>query len=255
MDYRIILLLVVSGFLAAFVDSIAGGGGIISLPALIAAGVPPHLALGTNKFASTWASFTSTMKFARSGKIHFKLIRIQIPCTIVGAALGVRAVLQVNEHFLNVLIVVMILTVALYTTFKKEFGYEDRFTGLTASNIAAGMAFAFALGFYDGFFGPGTGSFLIFLFIRIYGFDFVRAAGNGKVLNFVSNCVALLLFALDGKIVYWAGVPMAVAMIAGAWVGTHVAIRNGAKLIRPIFITIAILLVAKLVGKAMGLIS
>ena len=242
-----ILFLCIAGFLAAFVDSIAGGGGLISLPALIAAGVPPHLALGTNKFASTCASLTSTLKFAHSGKILFRLVRWQIPCTALGAALGVRTVLRLDEAFLNLLIVFLVFGVALYTVLKKDFGKTDRFSGLTATNLAIGMTFAFVLGFYDGFFGPGTGSFLIFLFIRVFGFDFAAAAGNGKILNFTSNVVSLALFALGGKIVYMAGLPMAVFMVAGAWVGTHVAVRNGARVIRPIFVTIALALMGKLV--------
>lgn len=242
-----VIFLCVAGFLAAFVDAIAGGGGLISLPALIAAGVPPHLSLGTNKFAATCASLTSTLKYAHSGKILFRLVRWQIPCTVLGAALGVSTVLQLDASILNLLIVTMVFGVALYTVLKRDFGQTDQFTGLTPKRIAAGMVFAFALGFYDGFFGPGTGSFLIFLFIRVFGFDFASAAGNGRILNFVSNAVSLLLFAIGGKIVYLAGIPMALFMIAGAWAGTHVAVRNGAKLIRPIFVTIALALAGKMI--------
>lgn len=250
MSLSTVLFLCVAGFLAAAVDSIAGGGGIISLPALIAAGIPPHLALGTNKFASTCASFTSSLKFASSGKIYFKLVKYQIPCTILGAALGVNVVLSVSEAFLNGLIVVMIFAVALYTTLKKDFGTRDNFKELTKGKIISGMIFAFCLGFYDGFFGPGTGSFLIFLFISIFGFDFTVAAGNGKILNFTSNVVSLILFAIGGKIVYLAGIPMAISMIFGAYVGTRIAISNGAKVIKPIFITIAIALIIKLIYQA-----
>ena len=242
-----VIFLCVAGFLAAFVDAIAGGGGLISLPALIAAGVPPHLSLGTNKFAATCASLTSTLKYAHSGKILFRLVRWQIPCTVLGAALGVSTVLQLDASILNLLIVTMVFGVALYTVLKRDFGQTDQFMGLTPKRIAVGMVFAFALGFYDGFFGPGTGSFLIFLFIRVFGFDFASAAGNGRILNFVSNAVSLLLFAIGGKIVYLAGIPMALFMIAGAWAGTHVAVRNGAKLIRPIFVTIALALAGKMI--------
>lgn len=247
-----VIFLCVAGFFAAAVDSIAGGGGLISLPAIIAAGVSPHLALGTNKFASTCASLTSTLKFAKSQKITFNLVKYQIPCTILGSALGVQTVLKVDEKFLNVLIVVLVFTVAIYTIFKKDFGQVDRQQVITRRKIIFGMVFAFALGFYDGFFGPGTGSFLIFLFISIYGFDFTVAAGNGKILNFVSNIVSLILFALGGKIVYLVGIPMAISMIFGAWVGTHIAITNGAKVIKPIFITIALLLIVKLAWQAVA---
>lgn len=246
MSIGTIIFLCAAGFLAAAVDSIAGGGGLISLPALIAAGIPPHLSLGTNKFASTCASFTSTLTFAKSGKIYFPLIKYLIPCTLIGAAIGVQTVLQIDQRILQILIVVLVFAVAIYTTVKKDFGNESKFTGLSKRKIIYGCLFAIALGFYDGFFGPGTGSFLIFLFISIYGFDFVTSAGNGKILNFVSNITSLVLFAFHGKIMYAAGIPMALSMIVGARVGTKIAIKNGAKVIKPIFITMAIFLIGKL---------
>lgn len=250
MELTSLIFICIAGFLAAAVDSIAGGGGIISLPAIIAVGIPPQLALGTNKFASSCASFTSTLKFAKSGKIHFPLVKYQIPCTILGASLGVFTALKVDESFLNWFIVIMIFAVAIYTTFKKDFGQTGHFEDLNRKKIGFGMLFAFGLGFYDGFFGPGTGSFLIFLFISVFGFDFTVAAGNGKILNFVSNVVSLILFAISGKIIYLVAIPMAISMVFGAYVGTHIAIKNGAKVIKPIFITIALLLIVKLVYQA-----
>lgn len=252
MELGTLAFLTVAGFVASAVDAIAGGGGLISLPAIVAAGVPPQMALGTNKFANAFSSSTSSLRFALSGKLAWRLVRWQVPCTALGAALGVRTVLALDERVLNALIIVMVLGVALYTVLKKDFGVRDAFTGLTPASIGTGMAFAFALGFYDGFFGPGTGSFLIFLFIRVYGFDFTVAAGNAKLLNFTSNVVSLVLFAIGGKILYAAALPMAVAMVAGAWVGAHIAIKNGARLIRPLFVVIALALVAKLVAGNIG---
>ena len=241
-----IVFLCVAGFIASAVDSIAGGGGLISLPAIMAAGIPPHFALGTNKFASSCASFTSTLTFAKSKKIYLPLIKYLIPCTLLGSALGVGTVLNISQKFLQIFIVVLVFAVAVYTTLKKDFGSEDKFTGLTNRKIAYGCIFAFSLGFYDGFFGPGTGAFLIFLFISVFGFDFTLSAGNGKILNFVSNVTSLVLFAINGKIMYMAGIPMAISMIVGAWLGTKIAIKNGAKVIKPIFITIAVLLSIRL---------
>lgn len=246
-----IIFICIAGFLAAAVDAIAGGGGIISLPAILATGIPPHFALGTNKFASTCGSLTSSFRFARSKKVHFPLVKYQIPCTAVGAALGVYTALRIDEGFLNWFIVVMIFAVAIYTTFKKDFGANGNFKGLNRKNFSIGLLFAFGLGFYDGFFGPGAGSFLIFLFISIFGFDFTLAAGNSKVLNFTSNVVSLVLFAISGKIIYLVAIPMALSMILGAYVGSHIAIKNGAKVIKPIFITIAVLLIVKLIWQAM----
>jgi uncharacterized membrane protein YfcA len=246
------VFLCVAGFAAAAVDSIAGGGGLISLPAIMAVGISPHMALGTNKFASTWASFTSTLTFARSKKIFMPLVKYQLPCTLIGAAMGVNTALKIDQAVLQVMILVLVFVVAVYTILKKDFGSEDRFKGLTRVNIFYGCIFAFALGFYDGFFGPGTGSFLIFLFISIFGFDFIISAGNGKILNFVSNLTSLVLFALNGEIRYLAGIPMAIAMIFGARLGTKIAIKNGAKVIKPIFITMALLLTVKLLYQSIG---
>jgi uncharacterized membrane protein YfcA len=246
LEFLDFIFLCLAGFIAAAVDSIAGGGGLISLPAIMAVGVPPHLALGTNKFASTCASFTSTLTFAKSKKIYMPLIKYLIPCTLVGASLGVYTALRIDPAMLQMMILVLIFAVAIYTIVKKDFGAEDKFKGLTKLNIFYGCLFAFGLGFYDGFFGPGTGSFLIFLFISVFGFDFTVSAGNGKILNFVSNITSLVLFALSGNIMYAAGIPMALFMILGARVGTKIAINNGAKVIKPIFVTIALALTAKL---------
>ncbi|WP_242864785.1 sulfite exporter TauE/SafE family protein [Youngiibacter fragilis] len=236
-----------AGFLAAFVDSIAGGGGLISLPAYLFAGVPPHFALGTNKFASTSGSFLSTLGYARSNKINFRLLRFAVPATVLGAALGVRTVLLIPQDFLSPFVSVMILVVGLYTVFKKGIGEQNNFTTITRRKVLFGTLVGFTLGFYDGFFGPGTGSFLIFIFIRFFRYDFINASGNAKLINFTSNITSLVMFALNGKIDYAIGIPVALFMMAGSTVGTRLAIRNGSKFIRPIFITMSIAVFVKLV--------
>jgi uncharacterized protein len=241
-----VIFLCFAGFAAATVDAIAGGGGLISLPAILAAGVPPHFALGTNKFASSFGAFTSAYTFTRLGKVFVPLMKYTVPCTLVGSALGVLTALKIDQRFLQIIILVLIFATAIYTIMKKDFGSEDKFIELTRKSIIQGCIFAFGLGFYDGFFGPGTGSFLIFLFISVYGFDFTIAAGNSKVLNFVSNITSLVMFALNGKILYLVGIPMALSMIVGARVGSKIAIKNGAKVIKPIFVTIALVLTLKL---------
>ncbi len=234
------------GFLAAAVDAIAGGGGLLSLPALLMVGVPPHLALGTNKFAASMASLNSSITFARSGKVNITLVKWQIPFTLIGAFLGAWAVLGVSSAFLSKAVLVLILLVGIYTLLHKNLGMENKFQGLNSHNIFAGCLFALALGFYDGFFGPGTGSFLIFSFIALFGFDFVAASANSKVLNFTSNFAALLIFAWNGKIFLAYGIPMAVFMILGSYFGTKLALHRGAALIKPIFITMSLLVAVKL---------
>ena len=235
------------GFLAATVDAIAGGGGLISLPALLIVGVPPHLALGTNKFSASMASRNSSITFARSGKVHFPLVKWLIPFTLIGALFGAWAVLSVSSAFLSKAVLVLILLVGIYTLLHKNLGMENKFKGLDSIRIVAGCLFALALGFYDGFFGPGTGSFLIFSFIALFGFDFVVASANSKVLNFTSNFTSLLLFAWNGKILLSYGIPMALFMILGSEVGTKLAIQRGAELVKPIFITMSLLVALKLI--------
>ncbi|HEY8910484.1 MAG TPA: TSUP family transporter [Desulfosporosinus sp.] len=242
-----LFILCTLGFVAAAIDAIAGGGGLISLPALLLVGVPPHLALGTNKFAASMASLNSSITFARSGKVHFPLVKWQIPFALIGAFLGAWAVLGVSSAFLSKAVLILILLVGIYTLLHKNLGMKNNFQGLTFFNIVVGCLFALALGFYDGFFGPGTGSFLIFSFIALFGFDFLVASANSKVLNFTSNFAALILFAWNGKILLSYGIPMAIFMILGSYIGTRLAIHRGAELIKPIFITMSLLVAAKLI--------
>lgn len=240
------LILCPAGFLASLIDSIAGGGGLISVPAYLIAGVPPHLALGTNKFSSTAGSFISSIKFARSGKITKELLKYLVPFTLIGAVLGVSSVLKINQDFLYKLVLVLILCVGIYSLFSKSIGKNDTYKGLNKKSIILGMLLALSLGFYDGFFGPGTGSFLIFGLIGIYGFDFVKAGGNAKVLNFVSNITSLVMFGLHGQINYLLGIPVALCMMLGARIGTTLALKNGSKLIKPIFITMSLAVACKM---------
>lgn len=239
-------LLCVAGFLAAFVDSIAGGGGLISLPAFLMAGIPPYFALGTNKFSATAASCTSSIKYIKSGKANFELLKYLIPFTAVGAFLGASTVLSIKQEYLQAMVLVMILAVGIYSLFSKTMGTEDRFTGFTKRNIFYGILLAFGIGFYDGFFGPGTGSFLIFGMIGIYGFDFIQAGGNSRVLNFVSNVTSLVRFAIQGKVYLIFGIPVALSMIIGARMGTKFALKNGAKVVKPIFVTMSLAVAAKM---------
>lgn len=235
-----LIFLCIAGFLAAFVDSIAGGGGLISVPAFLMAGIPPHLTLGTNKFCATSGSLTSSLKFAKSKKVNFNLIKYLIPFTLLGSVLGVIVVGFIPSNFLQGIVFVMVLFIGIYTIFSKSLGMEDKHIELTKKSILYGMIFAFCLGFYDGFFGPGTGSFLIFGFIKIFGYDFTKATGNAKFLNFISNISALIMFAIKGQILYAYAIPIAVFMIIGAKLGTKLAIENGAKFIKPIFIVMSL---------------
>lgn len=241
------IFLCVGGFLAAFVDSIAGGGGLISMPVLMMAGLPAHLALGTNKFGGAFGCFSSAYKYAKSRATNNELLKNLIPYTILGCILGVKCVLSISDEILNIMVFVMILSVAIYTYKSKTLGTEDKFEELTKRNINIGKIMAFSLGFYDGFFGPGTGTFLAFALIKIYGFDFLHASANTKILNFTSNFTALLLFMLSGQILYKVAIFYALSMMVGGYVGAKVAIKKGSTLIRPIFLIMALGVAVKLI--------
>lgn len=241
-----LLLLCIAGFVAAFVDSIAGGGGLISVPAFMLYGLPPHMVLGTNKFSATTASLTSSIKYIKSGTTNKELLKYLSPMTFIGAVIGVNLVLKINQRYLYAMVLILILFVGIYTLFSKTIGQEDNFIGLNRRNILSGMILALFIGGYDGFFGPGTGSFLIFGLINIYGFNFLNAAGNARFLNFLSNIASLIVFAYKGMVDYRIAIPVALFMIIGARLGTKAALFKGSKFIKPIFVTMSILVALRM---------
>lgn len=244
MSLEMILFLFGAGFLASFIDSVVGGGGLISLPALLATGLPPNIVLGTNKLASVMGVMTSTLSFFRSGKVSFSAVKYLLPLSFIGAVCGVFVVRYIPPDFLKPMVIVMLIAVAIYSMFKKDWGSKSTFTGLTKkTGLLSGIA-AFVLGFYDGFFGPGTGSFLIFSFLML-GFDFVEAAGNAKALNFASNIAAISTFIMLDSVNYQWGFIMGCGMIIGAIIGSRVAIRQGVGYVRPLFISVTGLLIGK----------
>ncbi|MFD0588807.1 sulfite exporter TauE/SafE family protein [Paenibacillus sp. GCM10027627] len=242
--WEIVVWIVAAGFLAAFVDSVVGGGGLIALPALLAAGLPPHLALGTNKLAGTLSSLTSTLAFLRSGHINLKVTGKLVPLAAIGGLAGTLLLQTVPSGWLRPLVVIMLALVTAYTLFKRDWGKIGSPRPMTKKSWSLMAAAALLLGTYDGFFGPGTGSFFIFAFLLL-GLDFVNAAGNAKLLNFTSNLFALAAFITLGFVSYGIGLIMGAAMVLGSLVGSRVAIRQGAKYIKPLFIGISTLLIAR----------
>jgi uncharacterized membrane protein YfcA len=251
MSLSVLILILVGGFLAAFIDSVVGGGGLISLPVLLLAGLPPHLAIGTNKLGGTLSSLTSVLSFMHSGKINWKLSRRFIPFSLIGATAGALVLQVVPSSFLKPVIVFLLLAVTIYTFIRKSWGERTTFKSLTKKTSFYMLIAALIMGGYDGFFGPGTGSILIFIFLLL-GFDFVIAAGNAKVLNFSSNIASLLTFIVLGYVDYRYGLLLGISMIAGSLVGSQVAIRQGARYVRPLFIGVSLLLVGKQVWDIMS---
>jgi uncharacterized protein len=246
MELLVVAALAAAGFVAAFLDSIVGGGGVISLPALIAAGLDPHMALGTNKLAATGASSMATIRYTAAGVVVLPLVLLLIPLSVVGSFLGANTILQLDPGLVKSLVLLVMAAMTVYVLVRRTFGRENRFEGLRTGPVLLSAALALAIGFYDGFLGPGTGSFLLFAFVGVQRFDFVRAAGHARVLNFASNLSALALFALRGHVDYAVGLPMMGAMLAGAYVGSHVGLRHGARWIKPLFLGTTLLLMAYL---------
>jgi uncharacterized membrane protein YfcA len=239
-----LLFLIIAGFLAAFIDSAVGGGGLISLPALLLTGLPPGIALGTNKLAATMSSLTSSISFFVSGKVDGRLAAGLFPLALIGSVLGSYTVHFIPSSFLKPMVIVLLIAMTVYTFLKKNWGADAQKRKLTAAALAAVAIGTTVIGFYDGFFGPGTGSFLIFMFL-FAGFDFVRASGASKVLNLGSNFGSLATFFFLGSVNWHYGVPMGIAMIAGALTGSQVAIRKGSAYVKPLFLIVTTLLIGK----------
>lgn len=241
---EMLLFLVCAGFLASFIDSVVGGGGLISVPALLLTGLPAGIVLGTNKLGGTASSLASSASFLLSGKINLRLVSWLFPLSLAGSVGGALIVKYIPAASLKPIVVVLLVLVTAYTLLKKNWGSLSTYKGLGKGTAWLCGAVALAIGFYDGFFGPGTGSFLLFAFLML-GFDFVIAAGNAKVLNLASNIGSLVTFAFMGYVNIYYGAPMAVSMVFGALVGSRFAIRKGAGYVKPLFICMSILLIGK----------
>lgn len=240
------IILVCLCFTAAFIDSIAGGGGLISLPAYLACGLPPHMALGTNKMSGLSSSIGSSLNYALSRKVNWKLIRKLIPFSFIGAFIGVKAVIATKPQYINYIVFVALVLVLIYTSANKKIGKESTYTGLTKNNIVKGIFMALILGFYNGYLGPGTGSFLVFFMMKIFGYDFVEANGDSKILNLAGNITGFLVFLLNGKILFSYGIPLSIIMFIGAQCGSKCAISKGNKFIKPVFLTVTMVTAGKM---------
>ena len=243
-ELPVLLLIIVLGFIAAFIDAVVGGGGLISIPALLATGMSPATALGTNKLASAFGSFTSSMKFLRSRNVDFRRMMKLFPVSVLVSIAGAFIAVRLPGEVLKPLVLVMLIIVLVYTLFKKDWGAIEKENVLSKRKVVILIVFVILIGFYDGFIGGGTGSFLLFLML-FTGFDFLRAAGNAKVLNFGSNIGALLLFIIMGEVNYSYGLAMAASMVLGSYTGAHLAISKGVGYVRALFIIVTSVLILK----------
>lgn len=241
-------LLFITGLAAGFVDSIAGGGGLITIPVLLSSGLDPRLALGTNKLQATFGSGSAAYHYVTAGTVPLKDCLRCFLLTSTGAAAGAVAVQQLDPGFLRKGIPILLLAVAIYFLVKPTVGHQDQHPRW--GRIPFECVFGLGLGFYDGFFGPGTGTFWTMAFVLVLGFNLTRATGYTKVMNFGSNISSLAFFLLGGQVAFTAGIVMGLGQFLGARVGAQLVISKGTSLIRPIFIAVVLAITLRLVYDA-----
>lgn len=244
LDPMILLALAGVGLLAGFVDAIAGGGGMIALPALLSAGLPPVAALATNKLQSMFGTSMAAYTYWRGGFVSIKALLPAMALTYAGSLLGAIAVKQIDTSLLDIAVPVALIGIAVYFLFAPNLSDADKAARLSFPRWVPLMGFA--IGFYDGIFGPGTGSFLTIGFVMLFGLGMIRASGNTKILNLVSNLAALTIFIPSGDVVWPAGLAMAAGQLIGGYVGARTGIRFGAKIIRPLVVVVSIALALRL---------
>ncbi|PWC33638.1 TSUP family transporter [Azospirillum sp. TSO35-2] len=238
-------LLFLLGAVAGFVDSIAGGGGLLTIPGLLAAGISPAEALATNKLQSSFGSLSATVKFVRRGEVHPGAMRTMIACTFVGAATGAILVQMLDSSFMRDVIPILLIGIAIYLLLSPKAGELDAHQRIGEHAFA--LSVGTGIGFYDGFFGPGTGTFFAIAFVSLLGHNLRKATAHTKVLNLTSNLASLLFFIAGGHVLWIVGLLMGVGQFIGAQAGAHMVIRNGARVVRPMLVVASVVITAKLV--------
>lgn len=239
------MFLAAAAFAAGLVDAIAGGGGLVTLPALLAAGLPPHLALGTNKGQAVFGAITSAVSFWQRRALDRGRAALGFAAGFVGSWIGARGVLAVPLGPMRGIMMALLLAAAAVVLARRRVVPTPRALS-PATARAALIGIALGLGAYDGFFGPGTGSMLVIAFATVFGDSLTRASGNAKVVNLASNLAAFALFATRGTILWHVALPMGAANVVGAATGAHLAVRNGDKLVRGVVLIVVLAVVVKL---------
>ncbi|MBV2128127.1 sulfite exporter TauE/SafE family protein [Arsukibacterium indicum] len=247
----LLFILCAVAFTAGYIDAIAGGGGLLTVPALLTAGLPPHLVLGTNKLAATFGSFTASVTYYRKRLFNPRYWRRSLIYTAVGALIGTLVVDQLSTDLLEKLLPLLILLAAIYTLFNRiqpddrlqlppensKLHWQQRLQGLT-------------LGFYDGVAGPGAGAFWMVSSMAMYKINLLLTSGVARTMNFISNGFSLVAFMALGHVDYVLGIAMGLCLMLGAFLGAHSAIRFGSKFIRPVFISVVIAIALRLAWQA-----
>lgn len=240
LDLSILLFLLCVAFVAGFVDSIAGGGGMLTIPALLAAGIPPTYALGTNKLQACFGSFSATLYYARRGMLNFRILPLII--VFCASAAGSLCVQLLGNALLSKFIPFLLIAFGLYFLFSPKVSANNAAPKrLGWLHIALGC-----IGFYDGFFGPGTGSFFLLALLLLGACEMVEALAHAKLYNFFTNLASILLFAILGNVLWNVGLIMAIGQFAGGYLGSKVAVAYGVKIIKPLIVSVSLLVSLKL---------
>jgi len=235
-------------FLAGLIDSMAGGGGLISIPAYLAAGLPPHFALGNNKFSSANGTIFTTIRYFRNNLIDTKVALFSAFFALIGSFFGTKTVLYLAPDFLNILLIIALPVIAIILITNNKLGkINNSHTVSLKKKLITAVIAGLGIGFYDGFFGPGTGAFLILIYTSVLSYDFVVANANAKVVNLASNLAAVVTFIASGKVNYEIAIPAAICGILGNLTGSYLVVKKGNSFIKPVFIFVLILLLIKVV--------
>jgi uncharacterized membrane protein YfcA len=242
-----LLLVSLASLLAGFVDSMVGGGGLVLVPALFAMfpGVHPATLFGTNKSASVWGTAIAAAQYSRRVQMSWAALLPAAAAGFAGSFGGAWAVTVMSPDFLRKLLPIVLVLVLAYTLAKKELGRHHAPRLSARGEIWAASTIGLGVGFYDGFFGPGAGSFFVFLFVRWLGYDFLNASASAKLLNTATNLAALILFAAKGHVWWHFALVLALANIMGSLIGTHMALKHGASFVRVVFIVVVGALILK----------
>lgn len=234
-------------FLAGLVDSIAGGGGLISLPSYMLIGLPVHFAYGTNKFTSSIGTFFSAGRFIKNRKINYRAALSSVCGALVGSFFGARAALALDDKYLQYCLIIMLPVIAVFVLTRRGFGENTKAVNMSNRKmVVLSILSGLLVGAYDGFFGPGTGTFLILIYTTILGFNLTVASGNAKIVNLSSNLAALATFFAGGTVLIAVGAPAALFGIMGNWIGSGLAVKKGARVIKPVFLGVIGLLFLKI---------
>lgn len=242
------LLLGLAAFMAGYVDAVVGGGGLIQVPALMTLlpTTPIATLFGTNKIASIVGTASAAIQYGRRVRIPWRLALPGALAALLGSWFGARAVSHFSPELLRPVVLLLLIAVAIYTFLRKDFGAAQRASVTPGRDLACVLAIGATIGFYDGFFGPGTGSFFIFLLVRFLAMDFLHASATAKVLNVSTNVAAIAYFSLNVEILWFAGAVMAACNLSGALVGSRMAIRRGPGFVRKLFLAVVSVLIVKM---------